>query len=176
MEEYLDLYDRQGRPLHRTLRRGDPAPQGAFWRVCDIWLMNAAGDLLIQRRADDRPTNPGKWACTGGAIQHGESGEAGCLREAQEELGVRLDLRHGHMLFEYVSTHSIHEVWLFLQDIPLNKLCLQIEEVADARYASMEDIHRMARQGSFVPSGYLHQLAQMLPLLRQAYGKEDGLC
>lgn len=176
MEEYLDLYDRSGQPLHRVLRRGDAAPEGAFWRVCDIWLMNAAGKLLIQRRADSRPTHPGKWACTGGAIQHGESGEAGCLREAQEELGVRLDLRRGHMLFEYVSSHSIHAVWLFFQDIPLSKLRLQAEEVADARYASMDDICRMARQGSFVPFGYLRQLAQMLPLLRQAYGKEDAEC
>ena len=176
MEEYLDLYDRQGRPLHRVLRRGDPAPEGAFWRVCDIWVMNTEGKLLIQRRADTRPTHPGQWASTGGAIQHGESAEAGCLREAREELGVRLDPRHGHMLFEYVSTHSIHAVWLFLQDLPLSELRLQEEEVSDARYATMDEILRMAQAGQFVPFGYLHQLAQMLPLLHRAYGKEDEAC
>lgn len=176
MEEYLPLYDRQGKPLGRELRRGDPPPEGALWRVCDVWIVNDAGQLLIQRRADTRPTNPGKWACTGGAIHTGEDGEAGCLRETREELGFEPDRRRMHSLFEFVGQHAIHEVWLLRQNVSLDALHLQQEEVADARYATMEEILRMARQGEFVALGYLSQLAQMLPVLLHAYGKDDTAC
>lgn len=172
----MPLYDRQGQPLGRTLRRGDAPPEGAYWRVCDAWMVNAAGDLLIQRRADTRPTHPGQWACTGGAIRQGETGEAGCLREIREELGFDPDRHRLHSLFEFVGAHAIHEVWLLRQDVPLSALHLQAEEVADARYASMDEILAMARRGEFVPLDYLHQLARMLPVLLHAYGKDDATC
>lgn len=179
LEEYLDLYDHAGTPLHRIIRRDDPldpCPEGAYWRVCDAWIMRPDGAMLIQRRAECKATYPGLWNCTGGAIQHGESSEQGCLREVQEELGLALTHRDGSMLFEYLSTHSIHEVWLFCKDVSLESLTLQREEVADARFATMDEILRMEKEGSFVSIGYLAQFARMLPIYRHIIGKENATC
>ena len=41
------------------------------------------------------------------------------------------------------------------------------------RLATPEEILRMAREGSFVPMGYLRQLMDMLPILIHTYGKEE---
>ena len=64
-------------------------------------------------------------------------------------------------------------MFVFCQPVCPEQLTLQVEEVSDARLATPEEILRMAREGSFVPMGYLRQLMDMLPVLIHAYGKEE---
>ena len=48
-----------------------------------VILVNARGEILMQRRADD-----GSWCCCGGAMELGETFEACAVREVQEETGL----------------------------------------------------------------------------------------
>ena len=171
--ELLDLYDRSGRPLGRTVRRGEGLPrvaEGEYWRVCDVWLVNARGEVLIQRRSLDKPNWPGAWCeSAGGAIRSGETPEEGMLRETAEEIGVRPDLSRGGLAFTYLGKTSHHDVWIFRMDVPLESLTLQPEEVIDARWARPEELLRMERDGDFVKVGYLEEFVRMLPVLISAY-------
>lgn len=171
MEEILDLFDRHGKPLGQTMRRGDKAPEGAYWRVCDAWFVDECGRLLMQRRSLSRPVNPGLWSCTGGHIRHGETPEEGCLREVREELGIDADLRRGEKVMEYCGSRAYHDIWLFRQNIPLAALSLDPEEVCDAQWFTIEEVRALMRQGLVSPLGYLEQLLTMLPILCP-YGKE----
>ena len=174
MEELLDLFTAHGEPTGVTIRRGEEAPAGMYWAVCDVWLTTPEGRVLIQRRADSKPNHPGQWCeSAGGAVQSGESPEAAALRETREEIGFTPDFRRGGKVFEFVGHKALHHVFVFCQPVCLEQLTLQVEEVSDARLATPEEILRMAREGSFVPMGYLHQLMGMLPVLIHAYGKEE---
>lgn len=172
MVEILDLYDRQGSPAGTLVREEGKlpvAPEGTYWRVCDVWIVRENGDILIQRRALAKPNAPGLWCeSAGGAIQHGESREEGCAREVMEELGVKVNPDEGVLAFEFVGRTSIHDVWLFRMDMPIESLTLQPEEVMDARYVSPAELRRMAREGEFISLGYLDEFLRMLPVLASA--------
>ena len=171
--ETLALYDREGKPLGKVVERGHGLPQvaeGEYWRVCDVWIVNSKGEILIQRRALTKPNFPGLWCeSAGGAIQASETPEEGCLRETREEIGVTPDLDRGALAFVYTGKTSHHDVWVFRMDVPVESLTLQPEEVIDAKYVTPEELRRMARRGEFVPMGYLDQLLTALPILLSAF-------
>jgi 8-oxo-dGTP diphosphatase len=52
-------------------------------------LVDASGQVLLQRRAPDRPM-AGLWEFPGGKVEEGELPEAALVRELEEELGVRV--------------------------------------------------------------------------------------
>lgn len=171
--ETLALYDRDGNPLGKVAERDGGLPRvapGEYWWVCDVWIVNANGDILIQRRAMDRPNWPGYWCeSAGGAIRADETHEQGCVRETLEEIGVRPDFERGGLAFVYTGKTAHHDVWVFKLDVPVESLTLQPEEVIDAKYVSPAELRRMARDGEFVSNGYLEQLLTMLPVLLSAY-------
>ena len=171
--ELLDLYDRDGHPLGKTVQRDHGLPrvgEGEYWRVCEVWLVNHQGELLIQRRSLDKPNWPGAWCeSAGGAIRSGETPEEGMLRETMEEIGVKPDLHHGGLAFTYLGKTSHHDVWVFRMDVPVESLVLQPEEVIDARWVKPEELLQMEKDGTFVKHGYLAEFVRMLPVLMSAY-------
>lgn len=171
--ETLALFDRDGKPLGKVVQRDGGIPvvaEGEYWRCCDVWIVNTSGEILIQRRALDKPNWPGAWAeSAGGAIHADETPEEGCIRETMEEIGIRPDFERGGLAFVYTGRTAHHDVWVFRMDVPLESLTLQAEEVIDARYASPDELRRMEREGAFVRTGYLEQLLAMLPVLLSAY-------
>jgi 8-oxo-dGTP diphosphatase len=52
------------------------------------FLIDAAGRVLLGRRAAWKAIWPGHWDCIGGHIEAGESTEAALIREIREEVGV----------------------------------------------------------------------------------------
>jgi len=173
MEELLALVDARGVPTGVVIRRGDPMPEGMYRQICDAWIVNSRGELLIQQRSMQKRNWPGLWAdSAGGAVQAGESPEEGCRREVLEEIGVDVDFSCGGKVFEYLASPRLHHVFVFFQNVDLTTLTLQQGEVDAARYASPDEIRRMAAEGTFAASGYLEQLLQMLPVLAFAHRKD----
>lgn len=58
-------------------------------RVIRIYLYNAAGEILLQKRADHLNSNPGLWAeSVAGHVDVGETYREAAYREMKEEIGV----------------------------------------------------------------------------------------
>jgi 8-oxo-dGTP pyrophosphatase MutT (NUDIX family) len=58
-----------------------------------IWSPKMEQYLLL-RRADDKDFAPGTWECVTGRVDQGEGFEDALHREAQEELGVDVQVQH----------------------------------------------------------------------------------
>lgn len=173
-DEMLDLFTADGKPAGITIRRGDDKPAGLYHACADVWLVNSQGQLLLQLRDPSRPNHPNLWCeAAGGAMQSGETPDEAARRETMEEIGFALDFSRGGKVFEYVGNHSIHHVYLFCQDTDPAALTLQPGEVSAVQYVSPADLPVMERAGQLVPTGYLGQLLQMLPVLTAAYEKSD---
>lgn len=174
MEEMLDLFDAQGRPTGITIRRGESAPEGMFWPVADVWIVNSQGDILIQQRDQSKPNWPGYWCeSAGGAVVSGEEPDVAAVRETQEEIGFTPCFDCGGKIFEFLGEKGLHHVYLFCQDADVTRLTPQPGEVSAVKYVSPAQLQAMVRSGEFVPIGYLSQLMRMLPILISMYRKAD---
>lgn len=163
-EEWLDLYTRSGEKTGQIVRRGDSVPEGLLYPVCDVWLINKRGEVLIQRRSLQKPNWPGRWCCSaGGCVQHGETPLEAALRETQEELGITLDPTCGFLAFTDPGVAALHQVWIFRQAVPLETIVCQQEEVDAVCYVTPEALAQMILGGQeFVRVAYLPQLMALL--------------
>lgn len=151
MEEF-DLYTKDRLPLGRTMRRGDPVPDGCFRLVIHVCLFNRKGEMLIQKRRAEKKTWPGKWdlSCGGHVVRGETSGEA-AEREVREELGIALSFRETRPVLTVPFDEGFDDIYFTEKDLPLSDLVLQAEEVEEAAWASEDRILAMIASGEFIP-------------------------
>lgn len=64
--------------------------KGILHRIARIFLFNSKGELLIQKRADNLSSLPGRWdQSAAGHVDEGEDYATAAKRELEEEVGVR---------------------------------------------------------------------------------------
>lgn len=151
MVEICDIYDREGRPAGGTFVRGGPLGPGQYQMAANLWIFDHRGRILIQRRSENKQFRPGVWATHGGGLRAGETARQGCVREAREEIGIRVAAAEPEYLFrdESAEEHLIVENFIVCREYEAETAVLQQEEVSALRWASPEEIRRMQRQGVF---------------------------
>ena len=140
--EIWDVYDRDRHLTGRTVGRGEPLAPGDYHLVVDAYFLNERGQMLIQRRAACKKLLPDIWAGTSGAVVQGEDSRTGVRREVEEELGFTPDFEHGRLLLGVTDDPGqFHrDVYLFHQTVPIERMRLQAEEVAEVRWVYPEEI------------------------------------
>jgi hypothetical protein len=84
-EELLNVYDGEGRVVG-TARRREAKASGQAVGAVNVLLVNARGEVLLQRRPEDKE-NGGLWdKSVGGHVSAGEEFDETAVREAGEEL------------------------------------------------------------------------------------------
>ena len=84
-EELLNVYDAEGRVVG-SKRRAEAKASGQPVGAVNVLLVNIRGEVLLQRRPEDKE-NGGRWdKSVGGHVSAGESFDATAVREAGEEL------------------------------------------------------------------------------------------
>jgi len=93
MIEYVILVDTDDREIG-TCEKLEAHRRGELHRAFSIFLFNASGETLIQKRAGTKYHTPGLWtnACDGHP-RPGETILAAAERRLQEELGISCPLR-----------------------------------------------------------------------------------
>lgn len=151
--EIWDLYTRDRRPTGKTHVRGDEIPDGFYHVAVHVWIKNSEGKYIISQRAASRPTFPLKYECVGGAVLAGEDSLHGALREAEEEIGLKLDADKGRLLFTQVRDvingrifRDILDVWLFECDDEPNLLRATTDEVYKVVKLTREEFLKLAHE------------------------------
>ena len=172
MAEIIDLYSVDREPTGLTAVRGEPLPQGTFRMVVHVCIFNSRGEMLIQRRADDIVHWPSYWDVSiGGGARTGETSRNAAQREIQEELGLDIDFSDKRPVITVNFSDGFDDFYTIESDISLEDLRLQTEEVADARWATREEIETMIDDGSFIP--YQKDLIGYLFFAREKRGTWD---
>ena len=146
--ELWDICDSKGIPTGRVMEKGKELGDGEYHVAVEAWIVNTEGEFLIQKRSSRCVHYPNVWSLTAGRIQAGEDAKEGCIREVQEEIGLALDreeLIHLAHINREDGSHMIWEVFLARRDIPVSKLTLDPEEVAEVRWVTGEELERMIR-------------------------------
>ena len=172
MEEF-DLYTRDRERTGKTVRRGDPVPEGLYRLVIHVCIFNSRGEMLIQKRRKEKDTWPGKWDLScGGHVTAGEKSGEAAEREVWEELGVRLFLRESRPVLTVPFDEGFDDVYFAEKELIPSALTLQTEEVEKAGWASEEKILSMIASGEFIP--YHPEVIRLLFAVRRRGGMHSA--
>lgn len=91
MEEYIDIIDSNGNKTGQSLGYNEVHRIGAIHRTVHIWLLNSKGQILLQKRSQNKKAHPGLWDISAaGHISAGQTSLEAATRETEEELGLAL--------------------------------------------------------------------------------------
>ena len=137
--ELFDVVDESDRVL-RAEPRDIVHVNNLLHRAVHMWIFNAQGDLLLQKRSIWKDRNPGRWdSSAAGHVDSGETYPEAARRELREELGIdppRLE-RIGRLTPCKQTGWEFIEVFRGVHDGPFVAAALEVETVA---FFPMKDV------------------------------------
>lgn len=107
-DEIVALVDVNDRVIGEAAR-SRVRKQGLIHRVSYIFVFNASGQLLLQKRTAIKDLYPGYYdAAAGGVLLAGETYEFSASRELQEELGIQATMK---MHFDHYFDDGHNRYW-----------------------------------------------------------------
>ena len=154
MVELWDVLDKEGNRTGRIQERGWMQP-GNYHLIVNVWIKNKKGKFLIAKRTPNKRW-PNLWGTTIGSAVKGDDSLTTAIKEAEEELGVSLTPNRGRLFKRYRNEFpgdcgEFIDVWLFGQEVDINKVILKADETCDVKWASREDIMNMIKNKEFIP-------------------------
>lgn len=147
MDEYLEIINEKGEIIGLALRsevHGNPL---LMHRVVHVLVFNEKGEILLQKRSNNKDVAPGKWdTSVGGHVNPGEDLISSAIREMNEEIGIlKDDLKY---LYSYVHTnlYETEHVTTFgvVHD---GGFTFNREEIDEVRFWSIEEIKKCLGTG-----------------------------
>jgi isopentenyldiphosphate isomerase len=139
-EELLEVVDYKGNVidiLPRSSVHGNPS---LLHRVVHVLVFNGSGDLLLQKRSMNKDVAPGAWdTSVGGHVNPGEGLLEAVMREAEEELGIRVSAPV--FLYSYMHSNPYESELVFTYScVYEGKVTFNREEIDEVRFWSIGEI------------------------------------
>ena len=125
---------------------------GEYRLSVHIWITNSKGEFLIQKRAENKFPFPNMWNETGGAALAGESSFDACIREFQEELGIKANTNKVELVGTIKRVKECIDIWHIEQEIDLKDINIQLEEVSEVKWVTLDEIKELIKSKEFVPT------------------------
>jgi isopentenyl-diphosphate Delta-isomerase len=174
-EMLVELVDEQGVAVGTSVKLTAHQPPGVAHRAISVFLLDAEGRLLLQRRAASKYHSGGLWSNT--CCSHPVPGEAPVIaarRRVREELGVNpIDLAETRTVLYHLTdplTGLVEHEWnhLFVGRT-LDPPAPDPAEVDDYEFAPLDELPALQRQRSFTV-WFPVVLTAVLPDLRKLAG------
>ena len=163
--EKFDLYDINRNKLNMIVNRGDKIPQGAYRLVVHLVIFNSKGEMLIQKRHPNKKNWPSMWDISvGGCVSSGETSLEAIIRESKEEIGLDLSKELYRPIFTFNFNEGFDDIYVLNKDLDISELRLQTDEVVNVKWASIDEIIKMIKNGKFIV--YHESFLQLLKEVR----------
>ena len=150
--EYFPTVDELGRVTGKATRSECHGGSKILHPVVHLHIFNSEGCLYLQKRADHKDIQPGKWdTAVGGHVDYGEVPLEALYRESREELGVcGFD---ASLMFRYVFESAVEREMVYsyrtVYDGPVTPDC---DEVPEGRFWRIDEIRAWLGKGVFTPN------------------------
>jgi isopentenyldiphosphate isomerase len=157
-DELFDVLDSFGVPTGETKARSLVHRDGDWHRSFHLWIIKDGMHVLLQRRSSKKDLEGGKLDVTVGG--HFGAGETllEVVREVEEEIGLRVELRDLHYLetrqgerhYEEAIDREFIDVYALRCDRALEEYFLQCDEVSVLYEVPLEKALELYRDGTFM--------------------------
>ena len=163
-QELFDIYTRDGRPTGRTAPRGAALDKDDFRLGVHVFLYDAQGRFLVQKRAETKRSRPGQWDITMGHATAGESAIECVLREVREELGLELVLENLVKAYRWLEKgpQMFTDVFFARIEPGSGEISLQKEEVSEIKWLSKAEMLQFIEKLPDRPVEYKYIVSQYM--------------
>jgi isopentenyldiphosphate isomerase len=160
-EEYLEIVDVNGEVIGSAPRskvHGDPS---LVHRVVHVLLLNKDGEILLQKRSENKDVAPGRWdTSVGGHVGMGEDLITSSRREMLEELGVTGD--EPEYLYSYTHSNAYEtELVTTFRHAYDGEFSFNREEIDEIRFWSFDKI-RQAVGKRILSDNFEHEFSKYI--------------
>ena len=152
-KEELDIVDSKDEPV-ASAQREEAHKKLLRHRAIQVFVLNKAGKIFLQKRSKKKDVFPGKYECSvSGHVQKGETPEQAAVRELKEELGIEAKPEQLKELFqlkiEFPPEHEI--VRQYILEGYDGQITLDPEEVERGGYITLDDLAKRINETEFDP-------------------------
>jgi isopentenyl-diphosphate delta-isomerase type 1 len=150
--ELFPLVDENGNITGKATRTECHNGSFLLHPVVHLHILNSEGELLLQKRAETKDTQPGKWdTAVGGHVDYGETVTEALFRETQEELNIQSFSPVFIVRYKYTSDVEAELVHSFYATYN-EEIHPDPVEITEAKFWSLEAITAMIGKGVFTPN------------------------
>lgn len=152
MDEIFPLVNEEGLVIGKESRSVCHNGSKLLHPVIHLHVFNNKGELFLQKRAETKDIQPGKWdTSVGGHIDFGEEVEDALKREAREELGI-VDFTPS-FLHKYIFESEIEKELVYsYRTIYEGAVQFNDLEVSEGYFWTLELIREHIGKGVFTPN------------------------
>lgn len=173
MAEVWDVYDVNRQRTGRTIVREKNWGNEKYHLIVHVGIFDSRGRMLIQKRCHEKRAWADLWdVSAGGSAMAGEESWQAAERETREELGLAIDLRGVRPHFTINYERGFDDFYAVTADVEIASLVYQPSEVAEARWATLDEVRAMERDRTFVP--YFPGVIELLWQVRNNY--DGAIC
>lgn len=169
-EELLDVVDESNVPTGISKPRSAIHAANTEWhRTTVIWIANARGEVLCQRRSPLKDQQPGLWqSYFGGHLKSGQTYEQNAVTELREELGLEARAADLHPIYVRKVPEGPHfgQVYLLRWNGESSSLKFNDGEVAEVRWVPLATLEQLIAAGKFC-NRFDPRVADLIEQLRQ---------
>lgn len=160
-EELLEIVNYRGEVIGSAPRSEIHGNPSLLHRVVHVLVFNTSGDLLLQKRSQNKDVAPGKWdTSVGGHVGIGEDLLSSSLREMQEELGV--SGYEPEYLYSYMHSNQYEaELVATFRCLCSGEFAFNREEIDEVRFWSLAEI-RQAIGKNLLSDNFEHEFMTYL--------------
>ena len=152
-KEIFPIVDEKGNVIGKATRKECHSGSRLLHPVVHLHVLNANGDIYLQKRSIHKFIQPGKWdTAVGGHMDYGETVEQALERETREELGFT-DYEPKH-LFSYVYDSDVEREMVHTVFTITDRESFDFDpaEVDEGRFWTVEEVRQAIGTGVLTPN------------------------
>lgn len=151
-QEIFPVVDEAGRVVGKATRGECHSGSKLLHPVVHLHVLNAQGDVYLQKRPEWKDIQPGKWdTAVGGHIDYGETPEEALQREVREELGITEFTPEFVDKYMFESPRERELVYVHRTTYD-GEICPSRDELDGGRFWTMREIREAIGQGVLTPN------------------------
>lgn len=139
----IPIVDEQDNILyHKDADERDPKKE--ITRASVLWLSNEVGEFLVSKRSKHKKYHANKWSISvSGSNEEGETYESNIIKEALEELGIKLgELTFGPKDFVSTEGRNFFAQHFFTKISKNTNIILQESEVDEVKWITFSELKK----------------------------------